>query len=192
MDHPRTNLTVSRRVLTPNFSTNSGYSREFIIHELGELYSHSGGWGGVPYPVLSALYFAGVNCARISEMLNLRYSDHIGNARYVVRGLKRSRSYSVHLQGYYPPAGYCDADLARIPVFSTNYDTVYRWCRRIGLGSLQGRRKYFIRTHLHRYITAKRVRKAHGVKFTSAVLHHKSIDSQEYYINKGECTDGKN
>ena len=47
-----------------------------------------------PIDILTVLYLSIVYTSRISEILDIRYADYLGNNRFVIHGKKHSNSYS--------------------------------------------------------------------------------------------------
>ena len=136
----------------------------------------------LPDVVLVILFYAAVNCCRISEILNIRASAFIGEDRYVVRALKRSRSYSVHLPLLHPYAVRCANMPADARVFALGYRWFWQWCERIGLGFTPAGNQNVARTHAHRYCTAAAVSTCESTTAASDVMHHNSRRSVLFYL----------
>ena len=136
----------------------------------------------LPPEVLGALYYAGICSMRIAELLNLTWADHLGNGQFIVRGLKKSRSYTVWLPVVEIPADVTAQCVRPGYVVQVGYKTVWAWCRRVGIGTTPHGRKTPARTHAHRYHTARAVMAVAGKRAAGETLHHRSQRSVESYI----------
>lgn len=133
--------------------------------------------------MVGLLCFIRDHCMRIRELLNIKSSDFIGDSRFVVRGLKKSRNYTVKLpvvQLSNPPKNDPRWDL---PVVPYSYMQVWNFCRKNGYGLNRPGKRYVARTHAHRYETAQAVANIAGKSAASDVLHHNSKRSVDYYIS---------
>lgn len=140
--------------------------------------------------VLELLYYAAVNNCRISELLSINQGDCVGNDRYVVRGQKGSRSYTVHLPGLSPVLDPWSSTVPQARVFPVRYKVVWRWCVRCGIGFTPPGHRNVARTHAHRYQTAAAVNCKADKIVAGDVLHHRSQRSISYYIKKQEVACG--
>lgn len=147
------------------------------------------GCNSVSYNLLSpkvraVLQVSFVNLSRISEVLSLTVANVLPPDRVFCKGSKKGSSYLIFLPGLSSQL----ARLGSVPdstlLFGISYMQCYRGCLRAGI-RLQGVDSVNTpRTHLFRYVFAK----GHSDHLTASVLrdllHHRSINSQLYYINK--------
>jgi len=146
----------------------------------------------LPRRVLLLLSIAAKYAARISEILNVRPEDCCGRDRFYVRGLKRSASYIVEI----PVVTSCGTAADFAPgggnLWLLDYKPVYNWCHRVGIGFTPEGHRNVARTHAHRYYTAQKIASEINAAAASDVLHHRSRQSVQYYLNPGRYTHGKN
>lgn len=137
-----------------------------------------------PPAVLGFLRFLGESNARVSELLRLKPRDAIQGNRFLVRGLKRSRNYTVVVPGQWlekPPKKDGRWD---VPIVPWSYNQLWRWCIRIGIGNLRPGRSTYARTHAARYSTAQAVFDIAGERAAGDCLHHNSHKSISFYLSK--------
>lgn len=143
-----------------------------------------------PKAIFGFLRLLAESNARASELLGIRAIDNVRGNRFLIRGLKRSRNYTIIVPGNWierppkPDPRWND----RIMPFT--YNQLYRWCVKIGIGNLRPGRKTFCRTHAARYDTAQAVFEIAGERAAGDCLHHNSHKSINYYINKKESSHG--
>jgi len=130
------------------------------------------------------LFLCCVNSCRASEVLAVTTADYLGCGRYLCRGRKRSKSFSIYTGN--PPVFYFrgGAGSPPVPLFNISYSQLYRSCRRAGIGFLPTGHHNVARTHQHRYLTASAVANVAGEAAVTDVLHHNSSRSRGYYIGK--------
>jgi len=132
--------------------------------------------------ILGVIRILTENSMRVSELLNIRNKDVLQGNRFLVHGLKRSRSYAVVIPGSWicqPPDSDPRWQSAVIPF---TYNTIYRWCVKLDFGIRIGSQKVEHRTHAHRYFTAKRSLEIAGKQCARDLLHHNSHRAIEAYI----------
>jgi integrase len=131
---------------------------------------------------LVLLYIAGLNGARISEILNIQLKHYLGNSRFLCMAAKKSRSFTAVISVVEYDAGWhLKEDLSR-RLFTATYNDVWRACRRVGIGNTPPGRSSVARTHAHRYSTAKAVAAICDDITAGEILHHKSTRSVSYYL----------
>jgi len=135
----------------------------------------------LPDAVLAILYICAIHCMRISELLLLRARDYLGEGRWLVRGLKRSRSYTIWLNTLAFNTPLKSALKDNRPIIEFPYKYVWSWCRRAGIGTTPAGRSTVARTHAHRYLTAKKVASVAPDAAASDVMHHNSKRSLQNY-----------
>jgi len=176
-------------VLTPLCCTNKSFPVTHMIEnhrkQLNTLYNiRNIADERLPAIAVEVLYWAAINCMRISEILGLTNEDYIGNDRFYVKGKKGSESYVARIEGQEPGQQQTDKLGSRYRIFDIKYPRLYRWIRLAGFGALENNRKNCQRTHRHRSVTAKIVYKIAGNKGAKPVLHHRSIRSTAIYTQK--------
>lgn len=136
----------------------------------------------LPDACLVILFYSAVNCMRIAELLNIRVCDVLPGERYIVRGLKHGRSYTVHMPLLHYARGGVVPVNEQSPLLSLTYKTLWQWCERVGLGFRPENNVNCARTHAHRYLTARAISTKLGLSDASDALHHNSRRSVDYYI----------
>lgn len=176
---------------TPHVSTNNKIPLSYYIStfrdQLRELYNNRNIIvSRLPDDAVRILYYAAINNARISEILNIKNSDYLGNSRYYIKALKGGKSYVGLLTGQESdnrascPVTACDR------VFAYSYSRIYRWCVIAGFRSVESGRKNCSCTHRHRTVIAGKVWD-HGKNIAvTSVLHHSSFRTAIIYTRKKE------
>jgi hypothetical protein len=136
----------------------------------------------LPLETLVILYCAASNCMRISEVLQLRPSQYIGNNRFAVFGAKRSASYMIEMAVIVEHPGWRTDPRVDEPFLTVGYPAVWRWCRVCGIGFTPDGHKNVARTHSHRYLTARAVNAAVSGTVAGDVLHHRGKSSVQFYL----------
>lgn len=139
----------------------------------------------LPCDIVVLLFYAAVNCMRISELLELRWRDYIGNGRFIVKGRKRSRSYAVHMPMLAELGSVHGQNVDDQLVIEVSYKRVWQWCERAGIGFRLKGQSNCRRTHAHRYVTASTVSVKTDDRSAGDCLHHNSGRSVSYYIFNG-------
>ena len=136
----------------------------------------------LPAGMFAVLYCAAVHCSRISEILNLTPNDYLGENRFLVHGLKRSRNYIVRLPVVVLDPRWRSSPRASEPFIDFSYRQLWRTCRRAGIGITPPGHRNCAVTHGHRYLTAGKVRAASDSIAAGDALHHNSRRSVSYYL----------
>ena len=177
-------------IFAMDFTTNSS-CRESIEESIKSMYMCKGATlQYMPYTVLTILFFCAIHGMRISELLNITPADHVGDHRFLVRGLKRSRSYMVHLDVRDVSPVVKTNPFYQVSIIPFTYRYIYDWCVRCGVGMDSKLRKTTARTHAHRYQTADNVTALAGSAPAGDVIHHNSSKSISYYLNKRSVSNG--
>jgi hypothetical protein len=122
--------------------------------------------------------------SRYQEIRNLLFSDHLSNGMYIVRGLKRSRDYSILLPGFEPqkeiPVGLIDTEI----FYDVTYKRLYQLWREFGIRrKIDGKKNWKV-LHAPRYATAEIVNEKEDKTSASDILRHNSKKTIDYYIKK--------
>lgn len=128
-----------------------------------------------------AVYVAALWSMRISEYLQLKISDILGNDLVFVRGLKGSLSYQVLLPGISAQFERFVTSCPGWAVAGTTYARVYRACVRCRIGIMQPGHVNISRTHAARHALAKKIL-SRGLQAASDLLHHRSETAVLSYI----------
>lgn len=121
---------------------------------------------------------------RVSEILGIRHVDEISAGVYIVHGLKKSRSYTVEIDGHLflkSLSLHCSKKL-----FGTlNRSTVYRALLKFGLYAQLNNNNNLTVTHLPRHnLAAALFKSSQDPKLIQDLLKHNSIKSQTHYEPK--------
>jgi integrase len=146
----------------------------------------------LPTMVLFILWVSGIHSMRISELLELTVDDDLEQGRFIIKGRKRSRSYTVYIPELIPIVKELKTTANDRRVFRCDYKWIWEWCRRCGVGFTPEGHVNCARTHAHRYQTAERVSSRAGNTAAGDVLHHRSRSSVDYYLPKKRGSHGKN
>lgn len=144
-----------------------------------------------PKDVLSFFLLLFEHNCRVSELLSLRPCDCLKGNLFLVRGKKRSRSFTITVPGLWLSRPSKKDGRWQVPIFTYTYDYLYKWSTRIGIGGTRPGRKTFVRTHTARYVVAQSVFEIAGEKAAGDCLRHNSRKSVSFYLNKQEFNYGK-
>jgi len=145
----------------------------------------------VPREILFAMQLMADYSMRASELLSIRLSDNVRGNVFLVRGKKRSRSYTIVIPGrWLCRPGRKDPRWQQF-LFPFTYNSLYKWFCRTGVGGPRPGRKTNIRTHVNRYLMANAVLDIGDGDAASDALHHNSKRSLSYYTSKERLTHGK-
>lgn len=147
---------------------------------------------GFPIDILTVLYLAVVNNSRISEVLDVRYSDYCGANRFLIRGKKRSYSYQALISCIERGTINQIRDSGNRHLFEIDYRRIWRWLCKSGIGELLPGRKTVARTHLHRYYTVQDLADRYGLETAQQLMHHKTTASTAIYNNRKGSLHGQN
>jgi integrase len=138
----------------------------------------------LPTMVLYVLYVAACHSMRISELLQIRVGDYLGSQRFIIRGSKRSRSYTAYIPEIVPLLKTTIDLPPEWYVIRCGYKYVWGWCYRVGLGFTPEGHTNVARTHAHRYDTADLVAAKTDRSVAGDCLHHRSRLSIDYYTKR--------
>ena len=176
-------------ILSPLLSVKKSSPLPYMLNKCREslesLYNiRSAAMERIPAEGIMVLYYAAVNESRISEILDIKNSDYIGNNRWYIRSKKGSEPYVGLLEEQEPGT---DKDGQVDPsgrLFTLNYGRLYGWLVRAGWYSRKSGCKNLQRTHGHRTVTAKIIHTFGGNAAAKPILHHRSIRSTAIYTEK--------
>lgn len=124
--------------------------------------------------------------SRIGEILSLKVKNVIHPDRAICYGSKRSNGYVLLLPGLSKQIEKWIYRTAETPLFPISYSRLYRECVRSGIFFNDGGSGNIPKLHAHRYLFARKEIDAIGAQGVKTGLHHKSITSQSYYLQKGK------
>ena len=122
---------------------------------------------------------------RCTELLNVTKVDEIRDSLFLIPGLKRSHSYTIHL-----PISSCnrtalDSFSLDQPLFPFSYHTIWRKMSIAGMSLRVRSRINSIVTHRGRYDLAEKLERLNMREGITGCLHHKSKSSLNYYLPEG-------
>jgi integrase len=181
---------TSSPLFVPEFCLNSFRLRHQEENNCSGLNMLPSGIDYVPRDILLAMQLINENCMRASELLGLRLCDNIRGNIFLIRGKKRSRSYTITVPGKWLLRPKRNDPRWAQPLFPFDYNYLYKWYCRTGIGGPRTGRKTNIRTHASRYVTAANVVALGTSDNASDALHHNSKRSINFYIHKKEPKNG--
>lgn len=137
------------------------------------------------YPTISAVHLLLERSGgRISEILGIKWSDMIAPGVFVIKGSKKSRSYTIH----FPEYDQKEWQLCRSSekIFGPlNRTTVWRVFKSAGIFYTPPGNKNRAVTHSLRHKFAKSVQQVYNdPKVIQDSMRHNSIKSQSHYLKK--------
>ncbi len=124
--------------------------------------------------------------ARIGEILSLKIKHIVNPDRVICYGSKRSNGYLLYLPGLTSQVSKWSGIDKEINLFGISYMKVYRQCGKAGILLNDGQGGNTKKCHAHRYLFARSQINSKGREGVKIALHHKSVKSQESYLNKEE------
>lgn len=122
---------------------------------------------------------------RCTELLLLTKIDEIRPSLFLIQGLKKSHSYTVHIP--LSPANRTALKSFDIyqPLFPFSYHTIWRKMKTAGMGLRVSSRVNSIVTHRGRFDLADKLERLNLRAGITGCLHHKSESSLSYYLPEG-------
>lgn len=128
--------------------------------------------------ILLVLY----NSMRCQELLNIKVKDEVKPSLFLVHGLKKSHSYTVHI----PITGHnrklLDSCLGDLNLFPFDYHFIWRSMCRAGLPLSISTRVNRMVTHRARYELASKLELLNERSNITSLLRHKSKKTKSYYL----------
>lgn len=128
---------------------------------------------------ISVLYVS-----RIGEVLHLKVKDVCHPDRVICYGSKRSNGYMLYLPGLSSQIKKWRQVDKHTPLFPVSYMKVYRACISAGILQNDGTGGNSKVCHAHRYLFARSHVNSVGKRGLKIALHHKTVLSQEFYLEK--------
>jgi len=135
------------------------------------------------HPLCSGIYLLLARSGgRISEILGLRWADEVSPGIFLIRGSKKSRSYTIHFPASeWPQFQLCKGHTHLFG--SMDRTTVWRTFKKAGIFCTPPGNKKRAVTHSLRHEFAKAVQRIdNDPKIIQDSMRHNSIKSQEYYL----------
>jgi len=119
---------------------------------------------------------------RVSEVLSLKFSDHIANGLYNVNTKKHGIPTRIYLHNFLPPTPKNMKNANNTIFYGTNYSRIYKIMKILGFRLRDKNRKNQSVTHFPRKMFARKIYGKFGQETASAGLNHASKKSINYYL----------
>lgn len=141
--------------------------------------------------VKAALTICFLYLMRVNEVLSLKVCDVIYPDRVICPGSKGGCGYMLFLPDLSKQLSDYSISVMSTNLFSSTYSQCYRGCIKAGIHLHCTTKGNTPRTHLYRYIFANDQYNNITPTVMRDLLHHRSVNSQQYYLNKSEVSHGK-
>lgn len=133
----------------------------------------------------AALQVSFLNASRISEILSLRVLDVIGYDIVLVRGAKRSASYTIFLPGLTNQLILMEVTDVETKLFPIKYKQLWREAKRANISHRRPNRGNSVVTHWARYHSVQKAKiRGFSSRDQSDLLRHRSGASLSYYLSE--------
>lgn len=122
------------------------------------------------------------NSMRIGETLAIRRIDEVVPSKFLVKGQKRSASYTVWIPMSALNRKTLETFGPHQVLFPTSYHSIWRAMNRVGMSTRVTGRVNNIMTHIGRYSLADKLQKLNRTAEIQDALHHRSPKSTQYYL----------
>lgn len=144
----------------------------------------------VPEILKRFIYLQSISGARVSEILNIRYSDIITSTILRIKGLKHSNDRLLHIDRYSEYFSFCKQNMIH-PFGSLNRYYIYREYKKIGfiVSFLDSNKKAV--THSFRYKYIKKLKENNvEMSLIQKEIGHKTQKTTENYEQKSRKISG--
>lgn len=131
-----------------------------------------------------------ISSSRISEILALTTFSILSYDTVLVKGSKRSASYTIYLPDLSRQVSEENDKKTEKKIFELTYKQVYTELKKAGCRYQDGRSRNCSCTHHCRYVQAKRVNEMSNEAAAGDLLHHRSKTSILYYLKQKEVPNG--
>lgn len=145
----------------------------------------------VPETLKRFIYLQSISGARVSEILNIQYSDIITSTILKIKGLKHSDDRLLHINKYSEYFSFCKQNMVN-PFGSLNRYYIYREYKKIGfiVSFLDSNKKAV--THSFRYRYIKKLKENNvDISLIQKEIGHKTQKTTENYEQKSRKISGK-
>ena len=144
----------------------------------------------VPDSLKKFIYLQSISGARVSEILNIQYTDIISPTILRIKGLKHSNDRLIHIDKYSEYFGFCKRNMIH-PFGTLNRFYIYREYRKIGfiVSFLDSNKKAV--THSFRYKYIKNLKENNvDISLIQKEIGHKTQKTTENYEQKSRKISG--
>ena len=144
----------------------------------------------IPDSLKRFIYLQSISGARVSEILNLKYTDIINSNILRIKGLKHSNDRLIHIDRYSEYFGFCKLNMIH-PFSSLNRYYIYREYKKIGfiVSFLDSNKKAV--THSFRYKYIKNLKENNvEISLIQKEIGHKTLKTTENYEQKSRKISG--
>lgn len=144
----------------------------------------------VPDSLKRFIYLQSISGARVSEILNIKYTDLINSTIIRIKGLKNSNDRLIHIDRYSEYFGFCKRNMIH-PFSTLNRFYIYREYRKIGfiVSFLDSNKKAV--THSFRYKYIKNLKDNNvEISLIQKEIGHKTQKTTENYEQKSRKISG--
>lgn len=144
----------------------------------------------VPETLKRFIYLQSISGARVSEILNIQYTDIITSTIIRIKGLKHSDDRLIHIDRYSEYFSFCKRNMKH-PFASLNRYYIYREYKKIGfiVSFLDSNKKAV--THSFRYKYIKKLKENNvDISLIQKEIGHKSQKTTENYEQKSRKISG--
>lgn len=184
--YDRINTVVSSTAQTfRKFADNSE-----IIEEMNAKVEEILSGNTVPETLKRFIYLQSISGARVSEILNIQYSDIITSTIIRIKGLKHSNDRLIHIDRYSECFSFCKRNMIH-PFGTLNRYYIYREYKKIGfiVSFLDSNKKAV--THSFRYKYIKNLKENNvDISLIQKEIGHKSQKTTENYEQKSRKISG--
>ena len=144
----------------------------------------------VPNTLKMFIYLQSISGARVSEILNIKYTDIINSTIIRIKGLKHSNDRLIHIDRYSEYFGFCKRNMIH-PFSTLNRFYIYREYKKIGfiVSFLDSNKKAV--THSFRYKYIKNLKDNNvEISLIQKEIGHKTQKTTENYEQKSRKISG--
>lgn len=144
----------------------------------------------VPDTLKRFIYLQSISGARVSEILNIKYTDIINSTIIRIKGLKHSNDRLIHIDRYSEYFGFCKRNMIH-PFSTLNRFYIYREYKKIGfiVSFLDSNKKAV--THSFRYKYIKNLKDNNvEISLIQKEIGHKTQKTTENYEQKSRKISG--
>jgi len=144
----------------------------------------------VPESLKRFIYLQSISGARVSEILNIKYSDIISPTILRIRGLKHSDDRLIHIDRYSEYFSYCKRYMIH-PFSTLNRFYIYREYKKMGfvVSFLDSDKKAVTHSFRYRYIKNLKDNKVE-ISLIQKEIGHKTLKTTENYEQKSRKISG--
>lgn len=161
-----------------------------IIEEMNAKVEEILSQNSIPEILKRFIYLQSISGARVSEILNIQYSDIINSTIIRLKGLKHSNDRLIHIDKYSEYFGFCKRNMIH-PFGTLNRYFIYREYKKMGfvVSFLDSNKKAV--THSFRYKYIKNLKENNvDISLIQKEIGHKTQKTTENYEQKSRKISG--